>query len=60
MNLFYYEFTLSAIMLYILIVFKNWHAIKSDLMTRHCKFTKIFTADNETEIYLKNNIDKFQ
>lgn len=39
---------------------KNWHAIKSDLMTRHSKFTKNFTVDNDTEIYLKNNIDKFQ
>ena len=28
-------------------------------MTRHSKFTKNFTVDNDAEIYLKNNIDKF-
>lgn len=38
---------------------KNWHAVKSDLITRHSKFTKNFTPDRDTDVYLKNNIEKF-
>jgi hypothetical protein len=38
---------------------KNWHAVKCDLITRHSKFIKNFPPERDTDVYIKNNIDKF-
>lgn len=38
---------------------KNWHAMKCDLITRHSKFIKKFPQERDTDVYMKNNIDKF-